>query len=605
MSFLKDLLSMDLGKTTRCDRVSVRSSIDLVVHNGKCHLEPIDAVTDVAGKGIARTSGYVPRPYIDDLEATLGISIVKVDGKLVNKPTAKTALKHSEYIKFLKQEGHPDKGIDKLVSFIEGDVYANLTSKMDEDEMQRFNEMLMKGRSAVRMVILNHGTQTILAEKYADAYTEKCDAQAFCTLSGELGTQLPTRNKEFETIKRVRGGAATGIVLISCNTAAYRSAVNYNFEMNDGTPLTKESYAKALRNFQYLVDSKKNYVVLPNSDFTSYIIKYDGVPEPIQGVITSTVANVSQKEDLFNLGYDDEDIVLDEIKPKNDKKAAQPKYVPNIEKSIYDKFRAVKDGKYNSEKLTGTVTCYRIHCVQGRWSCNGEFSLDLESVCKNIETWYNDTMIAGRPQSPYGLLRSIIAPMDKVNWKDYDNLIHAILFGEPINRKILDKAVIRVRFSGKRATLKQLSIIKASYNNLARLNNQKELSNMLDKTNKSYAYNLGRLLAVGDYIQGKANATINTPVSGRLSNRACVTPVVCLKDLLARIQRYHEQCTKKVETRGAAIYAHKIMCEVLDNLKDTSKGRLTAEEEAELRIGLAQQTNDFYTKKTTTTEKEV
>jgi hypothetical protein len=364
---------------------------------------------------------------------------------------------------------------------------------------------------------------------------------------------------------------------------------NYNFANLDGSPMSAQTYSTILRNLQSLINNKKNYIRIPNSPNDSYLIVYDNVAEELQVPVSGMLMDLRKPEDLVELGVMDEDFA-DEA--ADGVTVETPKIHPAD--IIYKKYQSVRQGKYYSASATGTVTCYRIHCVKARWSCTGEFTINVADMCKNIDMWYNDTITAGLPHSIMSMLRSALPPKGKVNARDYESIMHTILFGKDIKKGLLERVVNRIAFSGQKMTYNQYALIKACYNNSARRNNKKELSDMLDTTRTDFAYNMGRLLALGDYLQRKCNTNILTPISGRLDSRARNRPNDCRNELLCRLRKYCNQLIKYKDTRGYAIFGQRKMDEIVSLMASHSDDRMSTTEQAELSVGYIHQNNDFY-----------
>ena len=117
---------------------------------------------------------------------------------------------------------------------------------------------------------------------------------------------------------------------------------------------------------------------------------------------------------------------------------------------------------------------------------------------------------------------------------------------------------------------------------------------MLDKTRTDFAYNMGRLLALGDYLQRKCNSNISSPISGRLDARARNRPNDCRQELLGRLRMYCNQLIKNNNTRGTAIFGLQLMDEILSVMQPHNNERMSTDEQAELSVGCIQQNGDFY-----------
>ena len=583
MPLFNKLLNMGAPKI-RYDRVSWPSKVDLVVSPKGVWLDRNAVNSEVSLMGAARTAGYEPRPFIDDVEATFGVNVSEVKKAIVVTKTPKSEEKHTSYVKFLSEcDCASDPAVKKLVEFLSNNPYDALLKTMEKADLDK---ILYEGIGAVRIVSTFGKGLDVLAEKYADKFVGDESEDVTCAVTGETGKKITLK---YEKLSRIVGSSPTGMVMASANTTAIPSIRNYNFENLDGSPMSAQTYSTILRNLQSLINSKKNYIRIPNSPNDSYLIVYDNVAEELQAPVSGMLMDIFKPEDLVEIGVMDED-PADEVCDGG--QVELPKVNPAD--IIYKKYQAVRKGKFYSASVKGTVTCYRIHCVKARWSCTGEFTINVGDMCKNIDTWYNDTITAGLPHSIMSMLRSALPKDGKVNARDYESVMHTILFGKDIKNGLLDRVINRISFSGKQMTYNQYALVKACYNNSARRNNKKEFYDMLDTARTDFAYNMGRLLAAGDYFQKKANPNISSPISGRLDTRACNRPMECKAELLGRIHKYCNQLLKNKNTRGAGIFGNQMVNEIVSNMETGHVGRMTTTEQAELRVGYFQQIADFY-----------
>ena len=123
---------------------------------------------------------------------------------------------------------------------------------------------------------------------------------------------------------------------------------------------------------------------------------------------------------------------------------------------------------------------------------------------------------------------------------------------------------------------------------------------MLDKNNTSFAYNLGRLLAVGDYIQYKVhNDKCGSLMSAGLDKRAIVRPVECQSAVLNRIKQYASQISRSADKQWVLHRVTKLVDEITTNMKGHA-GSFSIDEQAEMRCAFWQQRQEFYNKATNT-----
>lgn len=583
------------------DRTSVHTEFNLEKIGNKWMLveEDADTVVSLAGQSRSGTpTTQTVRPFIDNTEYTFGISVTEVKDKtkpkdtpkeLVVTKTDKTKTAHDAYIKCLADShlAETDPSVKDLIEFLSNDPYEQLIAGQSEAAVEAINQRLLKcsGSAAIRVCV----GADVLAEKYASNFSEVERKPVRCSITGQMSEKLDIKP---ETLKGVFG-STMGLVTISCNTNAFPVVNNYNFDNYDGSPVSTEAYVTITRNLQKLFSDEKCCRKIPNSNGVSYLLCYDNVDESIQGTVGAIINTPYKPDELISLGFDVEDLMDDT--DESVKTEAKKVFTDEI---VHKKYMSLRNGTVYKKSASGTATVYRIHRVNGRWSCTDTFKLDLSHLFANIDQWYNDIEPAGRTYSIMNLLRSSIAESAKVDHREYENLVQTILVGGEINRNILKRILQRIRTAHNGISRCQYALIRACYNSKARHNHTKELPKMLDKTNTSYAYNMGRLIAVGDYMQYKANENIETPLSGRMDKRAIVRPNEAKAEILRRIEIYKRQLLPKKDKRGVIPFINTVLDEIVTQMNCSHDGVLSVDEQAEMRTAFIQQTNEFYKKNT-------
>ena len=180
MPLFNNLLKMGAPKI-RYDRVSWPSKVDLVVSPDGIWLERSQETSEVSLMGAARTAGYEPRPFIDDVEATFGVNVSEVKKEIVVTKTPKSKVKHDSYVTFLSESGcASDPAVKKLIEFLSDNPYDMLLKTMDTVDL---NKILCEGMGAIRIVSTFEG-YTVLAEKYADQFSGDETEDVVCSVTG-------------------------------------------------------------------------------------------------------------------------------------------------------------------------------------------------------------------------------------------------------------------------------------------------------------------------------------------------------------------------------------------------------------------------------------
>ena len=170
--------------------------------------------------------------------------------------------------------------------------------------------------------------------------------------------------------------------------------------------------------------------------------------------------------------------------------------------------------------------------------------------------------------------------------------MRAILSGSPYPATLLQAAVRRIR-AEQEVNYPRAALIKACINRSAE---KEELTVSLDENNANTAYRLGRLFAVLERIQERANPTINTTIRDRYYGAASATPVTVFSTLL-KLKNHH---VAKLN-RGEAMNQEKLIGVIMNDGLDGTLGfptTLSLPDQGRFAIGYYQQRQTFFTKST-------
>ena len=105
-------------------------------------------------------------------------------------------------------------------------------------------------------------------------------------------------------------------------------------------------------------------------------------------------------------------------------------------------------------------------------------------------------------------------------------------------------------------------------------------------------YRLGRLFAVLEAAQQKANPNINTTIKDRYFNSACATPALVFPTLLRLAQSHLSKIGG-----GAEVYYDKMITELIGNVTQSYPLRLSLQDQGIFQIGYYHQKQKLFTKK--------
>ncbi|MDC8444492.1 MAG: type I-C CRISPR-associated protein Cas8c/Csd1 [Nitrosomonas sp.] len=174
------------------------------------------------------------------------------------------------------------------------------------------------------------------------------------------------------------------------------------------------------------------------------------------------------------------------------------------------------------------------------------------------------------------------------------DVMRSVIEGLPYPQTLLSGAIRRIR-AEQEVTYPRAAIIKACIN---RQSGKEELKVSLDENNTNTAYRLGRLFAVLERIQERANPGINATIRDRYYGAASGTPVTVLPTLL-KLKNHH---LAKLDNKGEVINYEKLLGQIMDGIIDFP-AQLGLQDQGRFAIGYYHQRQAFFTKSESTTNK--
>lgn len=167
--------------------------------------------------------------------------------------------------------------------------------------------------------------------------------------------------------------------------------------------------------------------------------------------------------------------------------------------------------------------------------------------------------------------------------------LRSILSGLPYPATLLQAAIRRIRAEHE-IDYPRAALIKAYIN---RKSGKEELKVSLDETNTNQAYRLGRLFAVLERAQERANPGINATIRDRYYSSASATPSTAFP-ILMRLKNHH---ISKLENRGEAVNLEKLIGSIADGISSNGfPHHLSLEDQGRFAIGYYHQRQAFFTK---------
>lgn len=229
----------------------------------------------------------------------------------------------------------------------------------------------------------------------------------------------------------------------------------------------------------------------------------------------------------------------------------------------------------------------------------------------NIRRHFDDLRIDHAPHEPETLSLSAIlrAISRKKSDGSYDfppklsgEVMRSVIENLPYPQTLFSGAIRRIRAEqakkndqGKpipNVSYPRAAIIKACIN---RYSGKEELKVSLDENNTNTAYRLGRLFAVLERIQERANPNLNATIRDRYYGAASSTPVTVFSTLL-KLKNHH---LAKLDNKGEAVNYEKLLGQIVDGIADFP-AHLSLQDQGRFAIGYYHQRQARSTKSEST-----
>ena len=177
-------------------------------------------------------------------------------------------------------------------------------------------------------------------------------------------------------------------------------------------------------------------------------------------------------------------------------------------------------------------------------------------------------------------------------------MLRAVLTGSLYPSALYTQTEIRMRAEkeinrGKAAIIKAYLLRNVVEQQKDQTHVYKEVLDVeLNEQSTYLPYRLGRLFAVLEAVQQKANPNINTTIKDRYFNSACATPALVFPTLLRLAQSHLSKIGG-----GAEVYYDKMIIELLGDVTQSYPLRLSLQDQGIFQIGYYHQKQKLFTKK--------
>jgi len=512
-------------------------------------------------QGVKKTSGVAANLLWDTLEYVLG-----VDTKGNPQRVAEQHAHFVARVEALPQSARDDAGIQAVLKFFgcfnlsQLEAQPTWAQALESNAVMSFrlhgDVDLVCQRPSVVKAVLNVATD-------ADARL------AMCLVTGD---DAPIQRLH-TSIKGVWGAQSSGANIVSFNARAF------------------ESYGKAERQGENAPVSQA--AAFAYTTALNHLLRKES-GQRIQVGDASTVF-WAEKESEFETTISD---IFGEP-PKDDPDQGA--------RAVQALFSAMQTGKLGGKDGVNRFHVLGLAPNAARISIRFYHCLPLHELGERILQHFKDLEIVRAPHDPqYPSLFRLLAAVAVQNKADNippnlgGAIVDAVFAGAdaPYPSLWLNAIVGRCR-AEQTVNYLRAAAIKACLNRQSRRSSvtqtnqppEKEFLPMLDLTNRSPAYRMGRLFAALEKIQEEASPGLNATIRDRYYGAASSTPVAVFTTLL-RLKNSH---LKKLSV-GRGLWFEKLLGEILETVADFPK-HLPLPDQGRFALGYYHQRQDFFAKK--------
>lgn len=388
-----------------------------------------------------------------------------------------------------------------------------------------------------------------------------------CLVTGELGAVATLH----PSIKGIRGAQSSGASLVSFNAPAFCS---YGKEQGENSPTSESAafaYGAALN---YLISDKKHVQYIGDTIVLCWSITGKEIYQDFWFDSLFGESIFYEESDFLKMAKDIVQGRAVEIKEEficPDTEFYVLGIAPNAARLSVRFFykntfgELIRNILMHHERLNITIPSFVKNPKNSLWS------LLQETVNNNSKEKNASPVLAGE------LLRSVLG----------DTLYPAGL---------LNGITLRVR-ADHIINYRRAAIIKAYYLKNENKEVPKEvLTVSLNENSSNEAYNLGRLFAVLEMIQQKANPSINSTIRDKYFNSASATPAHIFPTLI-KLSQSHLKVIRRNNGEGVYTFYTKKIQEVTDLLPEEFSKRMSLPKQGAFQLGYYHQVQAFYAKK--------
>lgn len=399
-------------------------------------------------------------------------------------------------------------------------------------------------------------------------------AKGICLVTGKTAPVA----RLHPSIKGLYGAQSSGAALVAFNAPAYES---YEHKQGDNAPVSEYAAFAYTTALNTLLSNDRNYLRIGDMTVVFWAEGADEDNEDVFGDIFSSANEIVKDEDI---------------------------------KGFFEKVRAGKPFEISdfTVKLDNRFYILGLSPNAARISVRFFFINTFGDFIKNYEKYFREFEIIkpgfdNRVNIP---LWQILQETANKNSKDkaatpllIGAVLRSILSGTKYPEALYQNTILRVKADQDNPdkNITKISRIKAAIMKACLIRNYKYNEEVvtvaLNEECKKVPYVLGRLFAVLEDLQEKANPGINSTIKDRYFNSACANPSMTFP-LLTKLANTH---LKKISSqKGTVIYFEKLIGELMNKLEvddNAMPARLSLPEQGEFVLGYYHQVQKRYEKK--------
>ena len=459
-----------------------------------------------------------------------------------------------------------DEGVRAVLTFLKQGDFSEIQERQEREEWEEIRKkgpfMSFRLRGDDRLVCQRENVkEKILSEQENDEGSKQ-----FCLVSGQEDHPARLHPK----IKGIWGAQSSGATLVSFNLSAFDS---YGKSQGANAPVGEKAafaYTTVLNRLLRLEDHRLR---LGDVTVVFWSQKPNILEEHFADLFATDTTRVTESEDTD---------------------------------AIRKVLTAPKSGILPKRELELPFYVLGLSPNAARISVRFWYEGSVGKTLENIRRYFDELRIVKRfdNESDFPTLgKLLLSTALEYKWDNVPPNLTGTFFLAALNgtrypETLLSSVIRRIRAEASKTTItyERAALLKA----LLVRNHKKEITMSLDTTRNDPAYLLGRLFAVLEHLQSRAQGNLNASIRERYYGSASSTPIAVFPTLL-KLSTHH---LAKLDNPGLENWYESLIQETLKPLQEWPT-HLPLAEQAMFALGYYHQRADLYTAKNDkTTERE-